>query len=285
MIQYLTVRDNTFKMSKKGGKVIVSYKEKLQSIKTDLLKFMQPSKGLPTVSNNTNLADLDNDLESLLGDTTSFIQMPIEYTKEVVRLIIILDISGSMKGTEEDIYFGLKRLITHHKEENILLNLVVFNGERKTLLDDVYIGNVNIPNIEPNGSTNLSGSLYYTMKDKCREGVNLTVVLSDGSDNINEVSAETVHHFMKELRNNHNHFYFLGEPHQTQTAEEVYISAQNLGFGEENISIFTRKGNGNRLNFEVISKMLDELLEYGSISKEWSEPIKSHYLALMDKRC
>lgn len=262
----------------------MSYKEKIQSLKNNLLEIAKVKKQLPTTQNNTNLANLDMDLDLLLKEDSSLVNIPVEYMKEAIRLIIILDISGSMKGTEEDIYVGIKDLIAHHKNENILFNLIVFNGERKVLLDDVSIGNANMPKIMVGGSTNLNGSLYYTIKNKCYEGVNLVVALSDGEDNVDEIKANKVKELMKELNNGFNHFYFLGEPDETQTPEEVYASACQLGFGEDNISIFTRAENGNRLNFMVVSKMLDDLLKYGNISKTWSEPIKEHYLALTDKR-
>ena len=262
----------------------MSYKDTLQRVKDSIFNLSQAQKQLPTISSNTSLADFDNSLDLLLEENGSLIQRPIDYIKEVVRLIIILDISASMRGTEEDIYFGLKELIAHHKNENILFNFVVFNEERAVLFDDTYIGHVNIPEIMVSGNTNLNGSLYQTIKNKCVEGVNLVVTLSDGADNINMVSASSVKTLMEELNNGYNNFYFLGEPNESQTPEEVYASACQLGFNEDNISVFTRKGNGNRLNFEVISKMLDELLKYGSISKTWSKPIKEHYLALTDKR-
>ena len=262
----------------------MSYREKLQSIKNSIFRLSQVQNQLLNISSNTNLATFDDSLDFLLQEGGSLIQRPIDYIKDVVRLLIILDISGSMIGTEEDIYFGLKELIAHHKSENILFNFVVFNRERTVLFDDVHIGNVKIPEIMVGGGTNLNGTLYQTINEKCKEGVNLVVTLSDGADNTNVVSASSVKALMQKLNTSDNNFYFLGEPNEEQTPEEVYASARQLGFSEENISVFTRKGNGNRLNFKVISKMLDELLEYGSISKTWSEPIKEHYLALTDKR-
>ena len=43
--------------------------------------------------------------------------------------------------------------------------------------------------------------------------------------------------------------------------------------------------DGNKLNFAVISDMLEELIYYGKISDSWSKPIKEHYLALTDRKC
>ncbi len=90
---------------------------------------------------------------------------------------------------------------------------------------------------------------------------------------------------MISYKNSNNHFYFLGEPNFSQKPEDVYEQARKLGFSDENISVFTRKGNGNKLNFAVISDMLEELIYYGKISDSWSKPIKEHYLALTDRKC
>lgn len=264
----------------------MSYKEKLQYAKNNIAKMIGMKEKLPAnVRSNTSLTTLDDSLDLLLYDDSSLMEMPVNYIKDIVRLTIILDTSTSMVGTEEDIYYGIKNLIAHHKNEDILFSFVVFNGERKVLIDDVYIGNVNIPEIYVGGNTNLNGSLYYTMKEKCKGNVNLVVTISDGGDNIHEVNEDTVKALMNELSSCHNHFYFLGEPNEEYTPEEVYHTARRLGFAEGNITLFTRNGEGNKLNFSVISKMLEELLRKGDISKEWSKPIKEHYLALIDKRC
>ncbi|MDE5540123.1 MAG: hypothetical protein K2J20_06520, partial [Bacilli bacterium] len=233
---------------------------------------------------NTNLAKLDDDLDLLLGEQTSPMDLAVSSLSDPIHLIIILDISTSMKGTEGDIYNGLKELIAKHRHNNILFTMALFNGEGHLAYDKTYIGDVEIPRFMMEGSTNLNGTLYYTLRNRCKSGTNLGVVISDGEDVVSEVSTNKVQKMMSEFNNPHNYLYFLGEPNERQTPEEVLSSAIRLGFKESNISIFTRKGNGNRINFEVISRMLSELLEYGTISDDWSAPIKEHYLALTDGR-
>lgn len=264
----------------------MSYKDKLSFLRTGIMNFV--SKGELVVDDNTShaLDTFDNSLDELLEETlnTNITNLSVSGLKDVVRLIIVLDASISMKGTEDDIVLGLQDLVKHHKNDNILINLVVFNGKTHVLLDDVYISNVKIPEIYACGSTNLNDSLYITMQAKCSEGVNLLVVISDGEDTDNEISASSVRDLMDRLVSKHNHFYFLGEPNERQTPEDVYALACKLGFNQDNISIFTREGNGNRLNFIVISEMLEELLKYGTISKDWSKKIRTHYLELKEKR-
>lgn len=261
----------------------MSYKEKLELIKSKLISVRNKNDSLCQCA-NTNLAKLDDDLELLLEEQTSPMDLEVSSLSNPIHLIIILDISTSMKGTEQDIYSGLKELIIKHRHNNILFTMVLFNGEGHIAYDKSYIGNVEIPHFMMEGSTNLNGTLYYTLRNRCKSGTNLGVVISDGDDVVSEVSTSTVQKMMMEFNNPHNYLYFLGEPNEEQTPEEVLSLASRLGFKESNVSIFTRKGNGNKINFEVISRMLDELLEYGTISENWSAPIKEHYLALTDGR-
>lgn len=256
------------------------YKEKLKAIKTSVLNFPTKNEIVSLENQSSALANFDNELDELLESvsSSSINQMTVTNLGDVIRLIIVLDCSGSMSGTERDIIEGIKDIIKKHKHDNILINLVAFNGKTHVLLDDVFIGNAYVPEIVACGSTNLNDSLYVTMQAKCNEGVNLFVVISDGEDTENIVSPSLVRDTMYNLGSKHNHFYFLGEPNERQTPELVHELAMKLGFHEGSISIFTREGNGNRLNFAVISDMLEELLKFGTISSEWARPIKAHYL-------
>lgn len=258
--------------------------EKLKVIRESIFKMPLKEKELPGERTNAALATIDEDLDLLLDDDASLLSVSVSKDKRVLRLIIILDISGSMDGTEKDIEEGLKDIIRRFKGADILFNFVVFNGERHVIFDDTHISQVEIPSIYTNGSTNLNGSLYYTIKHKCQTGENLLVTISDGKDTVNELSADKVSKEMRSIKGANNHFYFLGEPTEEDTPEEVHARAVELGFSSDNISVFTREGNGNRLNFEVISDMISDLLIKGHISKTWSEPIKEHYLKLTDRR-
>lgn len=266
----------------------MSYKEKLENIRNRLFNLSKEKRNLPSERQNSTdleeLSSLDTGLDSLLASQNSLIDEPINFAENIINLIILLDISSSMNGTEEDIKEGLKHLINNHKNDTILFNLIVFDENRDVLIKDTYIKNVSIPNISVGWNTNLNGSLYYSLNEKCKGGFNFLVVISDGEDNVNEICASQVKSLMNKLKSSYNNFYFLGEPNEFQTPEEVYNSAYSLGFEEDNISIFTRKKNGNRLNFEVVSDMLEDLLRNGSISKDWASPIKKHYLLLEGKR-
>lgn len=270
------------------GKVFMFFKEKLHIIKNGILNSIPTEKALPTVSDKgtlVNLDEIDDDLDLLLQDENgSLAKEKTNYLKDVIRLIILLDISGSMRGTEHDIYLGLKSLIDKHKNDSILLNFIAFNDDRYELLDDIVIGDSKITPIGPVGGTDLNGSLDFVLREKCKMGVNLLVTISDGADTENKVSAANVKKRLKGLTNEDNHFYFIGEPNEYQKPEDVYKNASQLGFDYDHVAVFTREGNGNKLNFLVISEMLDELIYSGKISPSWANPIKEHYLALTDKR-
>lgn len=267
----------------------MSLKDKLNLIKGCITSTVPTKKELPTTYTEAELAhldEMDSELDLLLKEDEkgSLVKTKTNLVKEVIRLIILLDISGSMCGTEDDVYLGLKDLIDKHKKDNILLNFIAFNDDRYELLDDVIIGAADVVKIEPIGGTNLNGTLYHALLEKCSTGINLLVTISDGADTENKVATTAVREQLKSNKNSHNHFYFIGEPNKWQQPEDVQKNASELGFDMEHIAVFTREGNGNRLNFAVISSMLDELIYNGKISSTWSKPIKEHYLALTDKK-
>ncbi len=267
----------------------MSLKEKLMIMKKGVLSSFPTEKQLPATHENTNLTvlnEIDDTLDLLLKEEEkgSLVKAKKNYVNEIISLIILLDVSGSMRGTENDIYQGLKSLINKHKDDNILLSFIAFNDDRYTLLDDAPIDIAHISKIDPIGGTNLNGSLFYALNEKCSTGINLLVTISDGDDTENKITTDKVRKALRSKMNSDNHFFFLGEANIWQTPEDVYQNAHELGFEEEHIAVFTRKGNGNKLNFAVISNMLEELIYNGMISNSWSEPIKEHYLALTDKR-
>lgn len=263
--------------------------DKLKIIKEGIISGVPTKKSLPATTEKADLALLDamdTELDLLLEEEEkgTLAQTKTDKVGNVIRLTILLDISRSMLGTEEDIYLGLTDLIKKHKGDNILINFIAFNDGRYELLSDVPISEAKVSKIEPSGGTNLNGTLYYALKEVCVAGTNLLVAISDGEDTENRFSATNINKLLQSRKNSKNHYYFLGEPNERQTPEDVQRIASDLGFDDNHIAVFTRKGNGNKLNFSVISKMLDDLIEYGKISDFWSQPIKEHYLALTDKR-
>lgn len=267
----------------------MALKDKLNIIKESIFSCIPTEKSLPVTMDAGVLAkldEIDTELDSLLEEESdvSIVKTKVSYVKGVIRIIILLDISGSMRGTEDDIYLGLTDLINKHKEDNILINFIAFNDDRYELLSDVHISNAEVVKIDPLGGTNLNGTLYYALKEKCAAGTNLLVTISDGADTEDKVKTKVVRETLLSLNQANNHCFFLGEPNEFQTPEDVHKRASDLGFSDERIAVFTREGNGNKLNFAVISKMLDDLIEYGEISASWAEPIKEHYLKLTDKR-
>ncbi|MCI8794548.1 MAG: hypothetical protein HFI73_04140 [Bacilli bacterium] len=267
----------------------MSLKDKLAIIKNNLVSVIPVSTNITTTAESSLVSfdDMDSELDLLLKEEKngSLLKTKINFVKDVIRFIVVLDISNSMTGTEEDIYLGLQDLINKHKDDNILLNFIAFNDDRYILLDDVAISTAKVSLISANGGTDLNGTIDYVIKEKCKSGINLLVTISDGEDTENRVQTNAVRETLISYKNSNNHFYFLGEPNFSQKPEDVYEQARKLGFSDENISVFTRKGNGNKLNFAVISDMLEELIYYGKISDSWSKPIKEHYLALTDRKC
>ncbi len=244
------------------------------------------------LSNGTTFASKLNDLKAKNSYPTHFFMSDFAIK---VRLIIMIDISSSMIGTEENILEGLRELCSKHIQNDILFSLVVFNEKIRVVYKDMPISSVTPELIVPNGWTNLNGALYKTIAnyDDNNNIHNLFVAISDGNDTENKIDnenennrvmPENVAALIKSKSKYLNDFYFLGEAHNFESLEEVFQRACQLGFNRNNIEVFTRLEEGNKLNFQVISNMLDDLLQSGEIRANWSEPIKEHYLSLVDKK-
>ena len=220
--------------------------------------------------------------------------VPMNAFADQIHLIIMLDISISMQGTENDIYEGIKKLCQKHREDNVLLTWVVFNDEMKIIYKEQPISSVVPRIIEPSGRTDLNKTIYEMIRSygNKKDSKNLFVTISDGEDTINKyrnnnnkVTEDQVATLMGRVSPELNDFYFLGESDERfQSKENVMERALALGFNREKIEVFTREGAGNTLNFEVISNMIDDLLSTGTIRPNWNEPIREHYLSLTDKR-
>lgn len=279
----------------------------LCSMKNDL-SALKKQKAYPTSSSMGSYSkdvvnlnpDADNtkiDLNSIKNNLSALKQQkayPTNFSKSVlnkIRLTVMLDISSSMKETEKDIYDGMIELCKNHQNDNVLLTLVVFNKEMRTVCRDMPISLVKPKMIVPSGETNLNGTLYHTIRsfDPNDNIHNLFVTISDGFDNVynpgdgfETVSEKKVADLIRDYSYNlKNHFYFLGECLLNPELEPVIMaSALRLGYSVDNIQVFTRKGAGNKLNFQVISSMIDDLLYGETISPDWNAPIREHYLSL-----
>ena len=149
----------------------MSFFKKLQIIKNEVLSLIPAEKSLPATQEKADLAilnEMDAELDLLLKEEEngSLAKTKANYVGEVIRLIILLDISGSMRGTEDDIYQGLADLIKKHYGDNILVSLIAFNDDRYEILSDVHIDEAKVTKIDPVGGTNLNGTLYHALKEK-----------------------------------------------------------------------------------------------------------------------
>lgn len=261
----------------------MSFLAKLKVIKNSLINVDESSEILLQDQTRQELVNLDDDIASLLLENEDVTQVSLS-DANFLQLIFCIDISGSMAGTEEDIILGLEDLINKHHDDHVVISVILFNGDIYKLLSYESIKSAYVPHFTASGATNLNGCLYSVLNANCKQGTNLLVTISDGSDTEGIKCANEVKELMKKLSNKNNHFYFLGEPNEYQTSEVVFKEAQKLGFKDANISVFTRKEHGNLINFEAISKMISDLLMYGTISSSWSSSINEHYLRITKGR-
>ncbi len=268
----MSIQDKIEALKAKRNGIILRQGEKIET---------RRSEGSVGFSNISGKLDLLKERQ----DTPT--QFYVSGSSNQVRLVVMLDISASMEGTEMDIFEGLSELINNHKDDDIIVTLVVFNREIQTIYRDMPIDKVKPYIISTSGSTNLNGALYKTLLSY--NGVydmdTLFITISDGDNNVHEIPESLVVSLIGEISGGKNKFYFLGEADEFyMKPEAVRLRAKKLGFRDDHITIFTREYSGNRINFSVISDMLDDLLEKGEVRANWDEPIKENYLRLTNGR-
>lgn len=273
----MSIQDKLAALKAKKEGIVLKQKEEIETKKS------QGSIGISNVRGNLDL----------LKRQTTPTQFYFDKSSNKVRLVVMLDISGSMQGTEGDIYEGLSELIDNHKDDDILVTLVVFNGNIQTIYRDMPIEKVKPHIITASGMTNLNGAIYDAVSSYigCSDMQNLFITISDGDDTVNNynnlqsITASRVLSLINEMSGCGDLFYFLGEAdEQFMKPKDVLLRAKELGFKDSHISIFTREYSGNRINLQVISDMLDDLLEKGEVRANWDEPIRENYLRLTSGR-
>jgi len=237
-----------------------------------------------------NISESRSTLQNALSELKKKNSYPTSFSISTfikkIRLIIILDSSFSMNGTEVDIYNGIKELCEKHSSDNIILTWVTFNDQMKYIYKDEPIFSVEPRKIVPHGNTNLNETLYkvfssYGDSDNIQ---NLFVTISDGANNRSEVKAEDVADLMYRMPKETNNYYFIGESNSFINEEKVRNQAIKLGFCRNNIEVYSRSYSGNAINFKAISNMLNDLLKTGVVRPNWSEPIRENYLRLKDSK-
>lgn len=178
-----------------------------------------------------------------------------------LKIIFVIDESGSMQGTESDVIGGFNTFIEQQKSQQqgkISVSLYKFNSSRSRVLNDLPIEAIRpLTNNDytPGGLTALYDTIgnaitdiehhnKYT-KSEFKASMVMMVIITDGQENVSrEYDARKVKQMIRELEQSENwQFIYLGADLQN------FADADTLGLSHK----VSSKKRDMKKKFDVIS--------------------------------
>ncbi|MBV1757108.1 MAG: hypothetical protein KMY55_04605 [Dethiosulfatibacter sp.] len=208
--------------------------------------------------------------------------------RNLTEIVFILDRSGSMSGLESDTIGGYNAMLKRQQEENgeAIVTTVLFDDEYQLLHD-----RFNINWIKPitekeyfvGGSTALLDAMgksiqkiinvqKHTSDDQKADKV-LFVITTDGMENASrEYSNGRIKKMVEHQKEKYGwEFIFLG------ANIDAVLTAERFGIAHDRSANYHADGEGTRLNFEAVSKVVSEIRSSRPISKDWKESIDKDF--------
>ena len=166
----------------------------------------------------------------------------MDMKKNYLKIIFVIDESGSMQGTESDVIGGFNNFIEEQKSKpygKIDVTLYKFNSESSRIFDNIPIDkirNLERRDYKPGGLTALYDTIGIAinetekhkshLKQEYRPDMILMVIITDGQENASrEYSAHTMKNLIEKHEQSENwQFIYLG------TDLSNFIDADTLGF-------------------------------------------------------
>jgi uncharacterized protein YegL len=171
----------------------------------------------------------------------------INKARKAVRVVFILDKSGSMGSCETATIEGFNEYLSTLKKDkkaDYTFSLTLFDTVLTKLYEDEPIRNVKEltkEDYQPSGMTALYDAVGHSIKEKS-EGKTLVVIMTDGAENSSrEYDAKSIQKLIKGLEAKDNHtFVFLG------ANQDSWATGSILGIPTMNTSNFNATGTGVR---------------------------------------
>lgn len=189
-------------------------------------------------------------------------------------LVILLDRSGSMSGSENETIKGYNKLIENQKINNkdIKVTTILFDNEYQILHDKVDINK--IPKLTNKkyfvrGSTALLDAIGKTInliKSKTNNKV-LFVITTDGLENASrEYNKQQIQELIKTQKS--WEFIYIG------ANIDSYSEGMNIGIKRSNIANYSKTKDGIDNLFSAVELATDSFYKKSRINKNWSQKLK-----------
>lgn len=209
---------------------------------------------------------------------------------ELMKLVFILDKSGSMSGLEKDTIGGFNSMIKKQKKENekVDVTTVLFDSNVEIIHDDVAIENIK-PLTDKEycvgGCTALLDAIGTTIKKMTKEqkqlpddkkaGKVLFVITTDGYENASKkYDYEKINKKINKRKKEGWEFLFLG------ANIDATKEASKIGIAANRAVTYKNDKKGVSVNFEAVGKAVRTMAECRRLDKaiddNWADEIAEY---------
>ncbi len=205
--------------------------------------------------------------------------------KGLTELVFILDRSGSMGGLEADTIGGFNSMLDKQKqaEDEAFVSTVLFDNESQVIHDrldikdvpqltaeEYYVGGCTALLDAIGGAIHHIGNIHKYARNEDVPEHTLFIITTDGMENASRLyDYKSVKAQIERQKNKYGwEFLFLGA---NIDAAEV---GKKMGIDRTRTATFRNDGDGQALNFRVMSDAVCSMRENGSVNDDWAKPIE-----------
>jgi len=204
--------------------------------------------------------------------------------KNITEVVFILDASGSMYHLTSDTIGGFNAMLKKQKETEgqVLVNVVTFNSQARTIIDRVPIDRVpemSEKDYQANGSTALLDAIGSTIdhistihkyiRKEDVPGQTLFMITTDGYENASrQYSRHDIRKLIEKKKQAGWEFVFMG------ATEDAIETAASYGIGEDKAVRFVSDEVGTARNYEAMDKCIT-MARCGCVDVSWKDDIEA----------
>lgn len=249
--------------------------------KGNMVDNLSGTSKLAQLRQNKGIKKQEVDIERAIDGFAASIDgqaMMAEIARNSAIVNLIIDISGSTDGTAapiaEEINSFAKRQAA--KIYTTMLSLTLFDHKVYPKFSKLNVRQfVPILPWECVGGTNINDAIISAITPILPTDANhrLHLIVTDGENGASEHTEKQVRSLIASRPSEHIFLLYYDENYTEGSAQEY---ATKLGIKPENSVNFDPNGDGIKIIFQTIERLLDGLRTDGVIPKDWAKAIESH---------
>lgn len=236
---------------------------------------------LALLRQNRGLKKQDVDIEGAIDGYAQSIDtetMMAEIERNSASVTFIIDGSGSMSGTEACISTEINSFAKRQAQKvyKTTMSLTLFDHEVYPKFEDVDV-NLFKPILTwgCTGGTNIYDAIISAVTVQKKANHDLYLIITDGENQNSYHSEEDVKNLILRKRADGSHIFLLyNDLVSYYDTSENY--AESLGIDKNNAVNFNREGDGIKIIFQAMERILDSLRSTGTVPTDWAKVISAH---------